>query len=183
MVLERRTTGTTSDDHSSGKKKRQGRRPTGSRASTKTASSRDTKSTGKRKSSFSSGKVADVAEAVEVQAPSLTDLKLEEERLRLKEETEVERKREAAQRLALERGLSGHEDDIKFPPEEAAKDTRYPIEVPPSPTEEEDKATPPLSEEDRNPISEDRPISKEATRPGSPIPASSPEPKPPDSAS
>lgn len=113
MVLERRTTGTMSDDHSSGKKKKQGRRPEGSRASTKTASSRDTKSTGKRKGSFSSGKVADVAEAAEVQAPSLTDLKLEEERLRLEEEAEVERKREAAQRLALERGLSGHKDDIK----------------------------------------------------------------------
>lgn len=112
MVLERRTTGTTLDDHSSGKKK-QGRRPTGSRASTKTASSRDTKSTGKRKGSMSSGKVADVAEATEVQAPSLTDLKVEEERLRLEEEAEVERKREAAQRLALERGLSGHEDDVK----------------------------------------------------------------------
>ena len=117
MVLERRTTGTTSDDHSSGKKK-QGRRPTASRASasrasTKTASSRDTKTSGKRKSSFSSGKVSDVAEATEVQTPSLTDLKLEEERLHLEEEAEVERKREAAQRLALERGLNSHEDDIK----------------------------------------------------------------------
>ena len=112
MVLERRTTGTTSDDHSSGKK-RQGRRTTGSRASTKTASSRDTKNSGKRKSSFSSSKVSEVAKAAGVQAPSLADLKLEEERVRLEEEAEVERKREAARRLALERGLGSHEDDIK----------------------------------------------------------------------
>ena len=112
MVLERRTTGPTSDDHSSGKKK-QGRRPAASRTSTKTASSRDTKNSGKTKSSLSSGKVSDVVEATELQAPSMTDLKQEEERVRMEEEAEVERKRQAAQRLALKRGLSSHEDDIK----------------------------------------------------------------------
>ncbi|SLM34516.1 Zinc finger, C2H2 [Lasallia pustulata] len=182
MVLERRTTGTTSDDHSSGKK-RQGRRPTGSRASIKTASSRDTKDTGKRKSSFASSKVSSVAEAAEVQAPSLTDLKLEEERLRLEEEAEVERKREAAQKLALERGLSSHEDDIKPPPEEVAEGTEHPTEAVSLVTgpSDEAKAMPPPSEESRTSISREIPVLEESPISDSPIPASSPEPKPPDS--
>ena len=116
MVLERRTTGNTmagSDDHSS--RKTRGKRPADSRASTKTASSRDTKSPGKRGrgSSTSSRKVPDVAEAVEDDVPSMTDLRREEERVRREEEAQVERKRIAAQRLALERGLGGMGDDTK----------------------------------------------------------------------
>ena len=116
MVLERRTTSTGSDDLSSGKKG--GKRPSGSRASTKTASSKDTKSTGPIKggTSISSSKVSEVAEAPETQSetdidlPSMTDLKEEEERVRQEEEAEVERKRQAAQTLARQRGLSTTED-------------------------------------------------------------------------
>ena len=106
MVLERRTTGTISDDHSSGRKG--GKRPSGSRASTKTASSRDTKGTNKerRGTSASSGRVSGLVGTVEEDASSLTDLKQEEERVRREEEAQVEERRQAAQRLALERGLS-----------------------------------------------------------------------------
>jgi hypothetical protein len=40
-----------------------------------------------------------------VEAPTLVDLHQEEERLRIEEDAEVERKRQAAARLAFERGL------------------------------------------------------------------------------
>lgn len=112
MVLERRTTGTTSDDHSSGRK--QGKRPSGgSRASTKTGSSRDTKSMRKdgRGTSTSSGRKPNLIITAEEDVPSMTDLKQEEERVRRQEEAEIEQRRQAAQRLALERGLSSAGDE------------------------------------------------------------------------
>ena len=113
MVLERRTTGTTSDDHSSGR--RTGKRPSGSRASTKTGSSRDTRSVKKerRRTSTSSGRKPHLIQTTEEDVPSMTDLKHEEERVRQQEETEVEQRRQAAQKLALERGLSSAEDDAE----------------------------------------------------------------------
>ncbi|KAL9133631.1 MAG: hypothetical protein Q9175_005193, partial [Cornicularia normoerica] len=111
MVLERRTTGTTSDDHSSGRKK--GKRPSGSRTSTKTGSSKDTRSLKeeRRGPSTSSGRSRNSIQTAEKDAPSMTDLKREEERVRQQEENEVEQKRQGAQRLALERGLSSAEDE------------------------------------------------------------------------
>lgn len=111
MVLERRTTGTTSDDHSSGT--RTGKRPSGSRASTKTGSSRDTRSMKKegRGKSTSSGRNRQLIQTAEEDIPSINDLKHEEERVRRQEEAEVEHRRQAAQRLALERGLSSAEDE------------------------------------------------------------------------
>lgn len=45
------------------------------------------------------------------QIPSLLDLKREEEQVRYKEEMEIDRKRQAAQKLARERGLSVDEDN------------------------------------------------------------------------
>lgn len=110
MVLEQRATGTTSDDHSSGRKS--GKRPSGSRASTKTGSSRDTRSMKKerRGTSTSSGKPRNLIHTAEEDVPSMTDLKHEEERVRRQEEAEVEQRRQAAQRLALERGLRGAAD-------------------------------------------------------------------------
>ena len=111
MVLERRTTGTTSDDHSSGK--RIGKRPSGSGASTKTGSSRDTRGVRKerRGTSTSSGNNRHLVKTALEDVPSMTDLKQEEESVRRHEEAEVEQRRQAAQRLALERGLSGAEDE------------------------------------------------------------------------
>ncbi len=112
IMLERRTTGTTSDDHSS--RKHTGKRPNGSRASTKTISSRDTKSTknNQRGSSTSSTKELHVTETpkVEDEVPTLNDLKQEEERVHREEEAEVERRRQAAQQLALRRGMASKEN-------------------------------------------------------------------------
>ena len=105
MVLERRTTGTTSDDHSSGKK---GKKKTpGSRTSTKTASTKE-----RRTTSTSSRNRKNLAEdAVEEDFPSMADLKQEEELVGREEEAKVEAARQAAQRLAFERGLSGDEHE------------------------------------------------------------------------
>ena len=113
MVLERRTTGTTSDDHSSGRKG--GNRPSGSRGSTKTGSSKDTKSVRneRRGTSTSSRRNRPLVQTAEEDVPSMTDLKHEEELVRRQEEAEVEQRRQAAQRLALERGLSNAEDDTE----------------------------------------------------------------------
>ena len=95
MVLARRTTqGTLSDENSSRKK------PGDSRAaSMKTRSSKSSRSmrAKERRKSDEQGEVVDVA--------SMTDLKAEEERLRFEEEANIESAREAARRLASERGL------------------------------------------------------------------------------
>ncbi|CAF9924452.1 hypothetical protein IMSHALPRED_006200 [Imshaugia aleurites] len=156
MVLERRTTGTTSDDHSSGRK--QGKRPSGgSRASTKTGSSRDTKSMRKdgRGTSTSSGRKPNLIITAEEDVPSMTDLKQEEERVRRQEEAEIEQRRQAAQRLALERGLSSagdesedlpddynvkeeavvHGRELPSPDHERVPPTNPPPELPPSKSE------------------------------------------------
>ena len=118
MALERRTTGTMSDDHSDGK--RNDKRPSGSGASTKTVSSRDTKNAkrDRRGTSPSSRNTHSLIQTAEEDVPSITDLKHEEELVQQQEEAEVEQRRHAAQRLALERGLSSTEDDepeVTFP--------------------------------------------------------------------
>lgn len=111
MQLGRRTTAT-SDENSS--RKKGGKRPEGSRASTKTASSRDTRNMrGRRDTSGSSGRRSGLVEtAAEEEVASLTDLKHEEARVQAEEEAQVERRRKAAWRLASERGLSDAEDEI-----------------------------------------------------------------------
>lgn len=115
MVLERRNTGTTSDDHSSGKAR--GVRPAGSRTSTKTGSSRDTKSTPakRRATSASSGNVPGLVEADDEDVPSMTDLKQEEEHVSREEEAQIEKKRQAAQILAQQRGLGNQEEGPNAP--------------------------------------------------------------------
>lgn len=110
MVLERRNTGTASDDHSS--RKARGLRSTRSPASTKTASSRDTKSivANRRAASASSGNVTGLAEAEDIGSTSMTDLKQQEENHTREEEGQIEKKRQAAPILAQQRGLSNLED-------------------------------------------------------------------------
>ena len=104
MILERRTTGSKSDDHSSGRTR--GKRPSASRASTKTEGSKDTRGTEKGQgASISSGKASHIPEANEAALPSMEDLKQEEEEVRKEEKAEVERKRQIAQKVAIERGL------------------------------------------------------------------------------
>lgn len=114
MVLERRNTGATSDDHSSRKTK--GLRTARSQASTKTTSSRDTRTTTaakERATSASGRKVSGLAEFEEDDVPSMIDLKQEEERVSRAEEAEVEKRRQAAQVLAKRRGLANPEEAPK----------------------------------------------------------------------
>lgn len=100
MLLARRNTGTTSDDHSSGGKT-PAKRSTGS---TKTTSSKNTKtSLGK---SASTGSLPGLAEPGADETPLLSELKQEEEHVGREEDSQIEKKRQAAQKLARERGLS-----------------------------------------------------------------------------
>ncbi|KAF2499235.1 hypothetical protein BU16DRAFT_454524 [Lophium mytilinum] len=103
MALERRQTGLGMDDTSSGKTKSSKARPAGSRLSTRTVSSRSTHESGRRNRANSQVKHRDPG--IE-EVPSLSDLKQEDERVRLEEEAEVERKRHEARQVALKRGLS-----------------------------------------------------------------------------
>ncbi|KAF2098955.1 hypothetical protein NA57DRAFT_76188 [Rhizodiscina lignyota] len=126
MALQRRVTNLGSDEASSGKT-RGGKRPSGSRMSTRSVSS---KSIGEGLHKVTSG--GGLSEEAIEEVPTLTDLKQQEERVRLEEEAEVERKREAAQRLATKRGLSTDEhavDDLKA--ESTAESTTSEIVPPP----------------------------------------------------
>jgi hypothetical protein len=104
IALTRRTTNQESDEAAS--ERTRGKRPSTSRTSLKTASSRETKSTGdnQRRASIASDKLDSGASGPDL--PSMEELRREEERVRLEEEAEVERKRQSARQLALERGLS-----------------------------------------------------------------------------
>ncbi|KAL9098767.1 MAG: hypothetical protein Q9163_005631 [Psora crenata] len=102
MVLGRMTTGGTSDDRSSKK------RSAGSRTSTRAVSSKDTGTTkkGRRSMSASGERLDHLTETTQDEVPSMTDLKREEDAVQKAEEVDIEQRRQAAQRLALERGLS-----------------------------------------------------------------------------
>lgn len=137
MALERRPTNTTSDDRSSSRKAAGmgiGRRSTGS-IKTTSSRSRDTRTSRKTKSerdpsAASSGDhIDEVAEQIpaanddgdddddEVEidiedgVPTMTDLKLEEDRVTKEEESLVEERRQAARKLAAERGLPVTEEE------------------------------------------------------------------------
>lgn len=105
VALERRTTREWHDDTSSGKSRprsssKNSKRPAPSRLSTRSASSRNTQESG-RKSLEANRQHSEAIEEI----PTLSDLKNEEERLRIEEEAEVERRRLEAQQLAMRRGL------------------------------------------------------------------------------
>jgi hypothetical protein len=105
MALERRNTATGSEDHSSGKS-RSSRKPRISRASTRTVSSLSTKSSNgvRRVNSLKSPQDVEQTEAAPI--PSLTKLRNEEEEAKKEEEFDVNKKREDAQKLAADSGLS-----------------------------------------------------------------------------
>jgi hypothetical protein len=109
MVLERRMTSAGTDDRSSGKtRSSKGKRPVGSRTMSRTTQSSQSMASiaGMRVSSGASIlQTPDPASPGMVETTSLTDLEAEEERIRLEEDGEVARKRQAAARLAFERGL------------------------------------------------------------------------------
>lgn len=116
MVLERRMTGSAGvDDKSSGKtRSSKGKRPMGSRnVSSRNVSRTDQSSqsraslAGKRASSGTSiTQTPELSSPDMIETPTLTDLQYEEDRIRELEDAAVERNREAATRLARDRGLS-----------------------------------------------------------------------------
>jgi hypothetical protein len=123
MVLERRTTNSGQDDESSAGA-RSGKRPgfgsrRGSRRSTRTTSARSTPRSKRSSRAASSGSLEQLAlsesENASEPATSLDDLKQEEELARVEEEEAVEMKREAAQRLATQRGLSAEPSQVSPP--------------------------------------------------------------------
>ncbi|KAI4130781.1 MAG: hypothetical protein LQ338_001553 [Usnochroma carphineum] len=142
MVLARRTTqGTLSDDNSRGKSRAASARTKGSRS----PGSAETK----RRRASGDDKGEEVA-----QVPSMTDLKEEEERVRVEEEGNIEREREAARMLAEERGLLDPDElRVDQPPlDETKEDTSVSIHPvsshdsrPPNPPE------PPDNSEERDP--------------------------------
>lgn len=129
MVLERRMMNTGVDDRSSGMTKiSRGKRPAGSRTMSRNLS-RTTQSSQSRPSiaghQASSGAslppTSDMPSPDMVETTSLTDLQAEEQRVRVEEDEEVERKRQAAARLAVQRGLTVHEP---FETEESVSETK-----------------------------------------------------------
>ncbi|KAI9890039.1 MAG: hypothetical protein M1814_004555 [Vezdaea aestivalis] len=107
MALERRTTNSGREDNSL--VGASGKRPTRSRtASSKSASMKSRKSDEVKRMTVARTEEVDADEDDQglFKVPSLNDLKDEEERLMLSEEQDLDRRREAAQRLAQERGLA-----------------------------------------------------------------------------
>ncbi|KAF2015686.1 hypothetical protein BU24DRAFT_421991 [Aaosphaeria arxii CBS 175.79] len=109
-ALERRTTSQWQDESSSGKAHsiRGGKRPSHSQLSSRRASSRNSRGS-RRKSNDDTNKLLSSSPTPE-EAPTLSDLKQEEERIRLQEEGEIERRRHEAQKLAVQRGLATNSD-------------------------------------------------------------------------
>ncbi|KAF2263632.1 hypothetical protein CC78DRAFT_553963 [Lojkania enalia] len=103
VALERRSTSQL-DEASSGRARSGSKRPAASRLSTRTASSRNTQGSGRRRRSNDDAHTRKSASTAIDEVPSLSDLKQEEERVRLEEEREIERKRHDAQQLAVKRG-------------------------------------------------------------------------------
>lgn len=117
MGLERRNTNISIDDQSSGKTRgHKGKRRASSRIMSRTAS-RTTQSSGQSGlSAANNGSSVSLSSPRGNKSPadlvktlSLQDLENEEARLRKEEGHEIERKRQAAAQLALDRGLTSHE--------------------------------------------------------------------------
>ncbi|KAL5411067.1 hypothetical protein PMIN03_005061 [Paraphaeosphaeria minitans] len=116
VALERRTTGQWHDDASSGKDRApscsNSKRPSASHLSTKSASSRHAQD-----HDWNSHEASVTRSSLEPtdEAPTLTDLKHEEEQLRLQEDAEVQRRRQEAQQLAVRCGLAAAHQRLPVP--------------------------------------------------------------------
>ncbi|KAF2433266.1 hypothetical protein EJ08DRAFT_558130, partial [Tothia fuscella] len=98
MALERKTTGSGPDDGSSGRtRSSKNRSARNSQLSVRTLSTRSMSSSDRNLSSANMAEVRTI--------PTLSELEAEESKARQEEEAEVEKKRNAAQSLALKRGL------------------------------------------------------------------------------
>ncbi|KAI9652480.1 MAG: hypothetical protein M1831_006749 [Alyxoria varia] len=110
VALGRRTTGSGPDDNSSGKT-RKSKRSSGAKKTSRSNSSRSGGSSDIMSSVSprrGSSETAEVGEAL-TKVPTLSELKHEEQRAEVEEEHEVEAKRQAAIKLASERGLQDSE--------------------------------------------------------------------------
>ena len=105
VALERRNTNaTTSDDRSSGRqKKRKGRKTEDGKGLDSLASSQILPT---EDFPEEQAMVEDAEAREEVRVPSIADLKLEEDRVRREEEDTLEQRRQAARKLATDRGLA-----------------------------------------------------------------------------
>lgn len=156
LVLERRTTGQWNEESSSNKKnssKSKKKRPSGTRVSTRSASSRSTHDSQSKRSEDGAMQRSTSETIEEVEVPTLDDLQKEEERLRITEEQEVQRKRQEAQHLALQRGLVAEQHQLKKPP--SARSTRSPSPHPPAQMSTVQSSVSPLL---RSPASEQMPF-------------------------
>jgi hypothetical protein len=139
VTLGRRITNTTSEDQSSGKTGSSGKRPGPSRRSTRAASSKSTKT---QRSSSRKSLTSPMSPAIEqLDAPSMHELRQEEDQQRAAEEMEIEQKREAAQKMAAAKGLGSLDNKTAT------------AEVKPDPVEDETE-TPSMTE-----ITSPRPMS------------------------
>jgi hypothetical protein len=109
MVLERRTTSTTTEDQSSGRS-RTSKKPRMSRTSTRTLSSLSTKNSPGVRQVSSMKSPQDLEQVVALPVPSLAELQKEEQQAREEEECKLATKRENALRLAADRGLSSADE-------------------------------------------------------------------------
>lgn len=124
MVLERRMTG----DGSSGKTKvSKGKRPSGSRKASRTFSRTHSATQRPRidiRQSSSATSLPQVSDSTTPYTPSIAELQMEEDRIREEEDGEVERKRQAAVKLAVERGLSVEPDEAGTQQEQPVKEIK-----------------------------------------------------------
>ena len=166
MVLERRTANAGTDDKSSGKTRSssgktrtsKGKRPAGSRTMSRNVSrttqgsqSRPSIAGHRAGSGVSLPETSDTASPDMVETTSMTDLQAEEERVRIEEDAEVERKRQAAARLAVQCGLSVDEapegDELVSETKQelpVVESIEEPPPPPPPETNESGKPLPPL---------------------------------------
>lgn len=105
MVLERRNTGTTSEDHSSGRSRSSGK-PQMSRTSTRTPSSLSAKNSSGTRRATSTMSPQGSEQTTAPPFLSLAELHKEEGQTKAEEESEVSMKREVPQKLALEHGVN-----------------------------------------------------------------------------
>ncbi|KAF7514228.1 hypothetical protein GJ744_004553 [Endocarpon pusillum] len=136
MALARRNTGVPSEDHSSGRS-RTSKQPRTSRTSTRTLSSLSTKNSNGagRVSSIKSPQV--VEQIIAPPVLSLAELQKEEEQARIDEQSQQAKKREAALKLAVERGLSSTDKTSHTDPHlearmEGDEDTKTPPDMQPT---------------------------------------------------
>ncbi len=169
MLSRRNTNQGFTEDQSSGKTRTpSGKRPGVSRNSTRTVSSKSAKSPSGKGSqrSVSSKSITPLSSDVvgeRPEPPTIADLQREEAQMAHEEELEIEQKREAAQQLALDRGLSSRDvketasSEIKLPEEGdvgldtiattdvAEPELEPPVEPPPIDTQDTEPALPPSS--------------------------------------